>query len=85
MGLPLRIREANIAIGNFIAFPSAACKMIVIFLFKQVNILLSLIKQVNILLSLIQSVNLRTKLFALEKDIICSRHVCQHCFVCSKD
>ncbi len=75
MGLPLRIREANIAIGNFIAFPSAACKMIVIFLFKQVNILLSLI----------QSVNLRTKLFALEKDIICSRHVCQHCFVCSKD
>lgn len=75
MGLPLRIREANIAIGNFIAFPSAACKMIVIFLFKQANILLSLI----------QSVNLRTKLFALEKDIICSRHVCQHCFVCSKD
>lgn len=75
MGLPLRIREANIAIGNFIAFPSAACKMIVIFLFKQVNILLSLI----------QSVNLQTKLFALEKDIICSRHVCQHCFVCSKD
>lgn len=75
MGLPLRIREANIAIGNFIAFPSAACKMIVIFLFKQANILLSLI----------QSVNLQTKLFALEKDIICSRHVCQHCFVCSKD